>query len=47
MNMLSEAILQMRGQAGDCQVNKPVQKALVRGMGGGHTTTGIILELEH
>lgn len=44
INMLSEAILQMRGEAGDCQVNKPVNKCLVRGMGGGHTTVGIVLE---
>ncbi|WP_205622735.1 thiolase family protein [Paenibacillus wynnii] len=44
INMLSEAILQMRGEAGDCQVQKDVRKCLVRGMGGGHTTVGIILE---
>jgi acetyl-CoA C-acetyltransferase len=46
VNMLSEAILQLRGEAGDCQVKSPVHKCLVRGMGGGHTTTGIILELD-
>ncbi len=44
INMISEAILQMRGEAGDCQVKKDVRKCLVRGMGGGHTTVGIILE---
>lgn len=42
--MLGEAILQMRGEAGGSQVPKPVNKCLVRGMGGGHTTVGIILE---
>jgi len=46
INMISEAILQMRGEAGDCQVKKPVNKCLVRGMGGGHTTVGIILEVK-
>lgn len=44
INMISEAILQMRGEAGDCQVTKAVDTCLVRGMGGGHTTVGIILE---
>lgn len=47
INMISEAILQMRGEAGNCQVEKDVQKCLVRGMGGGHTTVGIILESEN
>lgn len=46
INMLNEAILQMRGEAGDCQVTKDVKKCLVRGMGGGHTTVGIILEVK-
>jgi len=44
VSMLSEAIHQMRGEAGDCQVKKPVNTCLVRGMGGGHTTVGVILE---
>ncbi|MFC6171846.1 thiolase family protein [Loigolactobacillus jiayinensis] len=44
INMISEAILQMRGEAGGCQVPKPVNTCLVRGMGGGHTTVGILLE---
>lgn len=46
VNMLSEAVLQMRGEAGGSQVKEPVRKCLVRGMGGGHTTTGVILELQ-
>jgi acetyl-CoA C-acetyltransferase len=45
VSMLSEAIHQMRGEAGECQVKTPVRKCLVRGMGGGHTSTGVILEL--
>lgn len=44
ISMLSEAILQMRGEAGGCQVDKKVNRCLVRGMGGGHTTVGIVLE---
>jgi acetyl-CoA C-acetyltransferase len=44
INMISEAILQMRGEAGDCQVDKDINRCLVRGMGGGHTTVGIVLE---
>jgi acetyl-CoA C-acetyltransferase len=44
VNMLGEAILQMRGEAGECQVKKPVRRCLVRGMGGGHTSVGVILE---
>lgn len=44
INMISEAILQMRGEAGGCQVPKDVNTCLVRGMGGGHTTVGILLE---
>jgi len=43
VNMISEAVLQMRGEAGDCQVKKPIDQCLVRGMGGGHTTVGIVL----
>lgn len=46
INMISEAILQMRGDAGGCQVDKKVDRCLVRGMGGGHTTVGIILEAD-
>ena len=44
ISMLSEAILQMRGEAGGCQVDKKVNRCLVRGMGGGHTTAGIVLQ---
>ena len=44
ISMLSEAILQMRGEAGGCQVQKKINRCLVRGMGGGHTTAGIVLE---
>lgn len=44
ISMLSEAILQMRGEAGGCQVKHDVNRCLVRGMGGGHTTVGIVLE---
>lgn len=44
INMLSEAIMQLRGTAGGSQVPKPVNDVLVRGMGGGHTTVGILLE---
>lgn len=44
INMISEAILQMRGEAGGCQVDKEINRCLVRGMGGGHTTVGIVLE---
>lgn len=44
ISMLSEAILQMRGEAGGCQVMNKVNRCLVRGMGGGHTTAGIVLE---
>ena len=44
INMLSEAVFQMRGTAGDAQVQKDIKKTLVRGMGGGHTTVGIILQ---
>lgn len=47
INMISEAIFQMRGEAGDCQVKKDVHKCLVRGMGGGHTTAGIVLESQN
>lgn len=46
ISMLSEAILQMRGEAGGCQVDKKVDRCLVRGMGGGHTTVGIVLEAD-
>ena len=46
ISMLSEAILQMRGEAGGCQVQKKINKCLVRGMGGGHTTAGIILKAD-
>ena len=46
INMISEAVLQMRGEAGGCQVQKKINKCLVRGMGGGHTTTGIILQAD-
>ena len=44
VNMISEAVFQMRGTAGDSQVQKDIKKTLVRGMGGGHTTVGIILQ---
>lgn len=44
INMLSEAIFQMRGEGGDSQVQKKINRCLVRGMGGGHTTAGIVLE---
>ena len=44
ISMITEGIKQMRGEAGGCQVQKPVNRMLVRGMGGGHTTAGIILE---
>jgi acetyl-CoA C-acetyltransferase len=45
INVLSEAILQMRAEAGDCQVKKPVRKCLVRGFGGGHTAAAALLEI--
>ena len=43
VNMISEAVLQMRHEAGGAQVEKDINKCLVRGMGGGHTTVGIVL----
>lgn len=43
VNMISEAVLQMRHESGGAQVEKDINKCLVRGMGGGHTTVGIVL----